>query len=578
MTHDKMTHDMPMVIRDYNDAELLQCLQVIKNEGNNEKVMQMCVIDNGCYRYNGTALMLALNLNKSMEAVFKLIEIGGKELVMMMDRNYGETALHYACGHKNMSVDIVTKLVEIGGQELIMMKDNYGRTALQYACGNRNVSLKIVSKLIEEGGLELLMVKDNYGGTALHKAYGNRNIKTDVVSKLIEKGGSRLVMVKAKYGKTALHYVCSNRNISNDAVSKLIEEGGAELLMARDNYGKTALHDACRYGNGWNEVITKLLQVGGLKLVMVRDNYGKTALHDACRYGIVSIDVITKLVEVGRQELLMVKDSYGFTVLHTACKNPNVYSTGIVSKLIEVGGPELLTVKDKNGNIALHHAYFYNGFAYYFYQNKFLNPDFNDKFASLVKESILANIGGEFGLGGLFNVAGQKVQQKIYEKWDKILPILNSTFETLEDQQKPPILHAAILAKAPLNVIRSIINQFKYSVSKVDSLSRYPIEVAFVKGRDWTEGLQEVVKATSALQLRQSRIMYSAAQYGYEWGKYYMKELVEENVGEIMNGYHSLTGLRLFMIAAMGDCCDLGVIYGMMKMGPEMNVIAEEED
>ena len=50
-----------------------------------------------------------------------------------------------------------------------------------------------------------------------------------------------------------------------------------------------------------------------------------------------------------------------------------------------------------------------------------------------------------------------------------------------------------------------------------------------------------------------------------------MKELAEANVYEIANGYDGLTGLRLFMIAAMDNRHDLSAIYGMMKMSPEIN-------
>ena len=39
-----------------------------------------------------------------------------------------------------------------------------------------------------------------------------------------------------------------------------------------------------------------------------------------------------------------------------------------------------------------------------------------------------------------------------------------------------------------------------------------------------------------------------------------------------MGIHDTLTGLFLFMIASMGDCHDLGVIYGMIKMGPEISV------
>ena len=57
-----------------------------------------------------------------------------------------------------------------------------------------------------------------------------------------------------------------------------------------------------------------------------------------------------------------------------------------------------------------------------------------------------------------------------------------------------------------------------------------------------------------------------------------MKQLAEANVDEIVNGHDALTGLQLFMIAAMGDYYDLSAIYGMMKMKPEMNVRSKREE
>ena len=245
-------------------------------------------------------------------------------------------------------------------------------------------------------------------------------------------------------------------------------------------------------------------------------------------------------------------------------------SVDIVSKLIEVGGPELLLIKDKDGDITLHNAYFYNEWSF------IPNPG---KFGLLVTESILANIGGEFGIGGLFNIARQEVQNRILKKWKELSPTLKSKFETLQEEHQPPILHAAILAKAPLYVIQEILNKFQYSILKVDSLGRYPISIALEEGLQWGEGLQDIVKTTSRMAQSQqpTKIMHSTAQYGLKW-RHCMKELAEANVDEIVNGYDNLTGLRLFMLAAMGDFHDLSSIYGMMKMGPEINVRKERQD
>ena len=61
-----------------------------------------------------------------------------------------------------------------------------------------------------------------------------------------------------------------------------------------------------------------------------------------------------------------------------------------------------------------------------------------DSFILLVrKEYILANIGGEFGMDGQFNVATQQVQDEIYKQWDSVYPALDSLVVRLlqEEQQ-----------------------------------------------------------------------------------------------------------------------------------------------
>ena len=131
--------------------------------------------------------------------------------------------------------------------------------------------------------------------------------------------------------------------------------------------------------------------------------------------------------------------------------------------------------------------------------------------------------------------------------------------ESLQEQkQQPPILHAAILTKAPLHVIQSIIKEFEYSVVKRDSLNRMPIEVALLEENLCWTTLHEVIQATSVAQ-QHSSLTYTAAQYGLKWEydkeKHGMNKLtceIAKNVTEVIDSYDSLTGLHLFMIAAIG--------------------------
>ena len=79
----------------------------------------------------------------------------------MTDRYQLSTALHdCVCKNENISLGIVSKLLDVGGRELVMNEEYDGCTALHSACKNKNLSVEVVSKLLKVGGRELLVVTD----------------------------------------------------------------------------------------------------------------------------------------------------------------------------------------------------------------------------------------------------------------------------------------------------------------------------------------------------------------------------------------------------------------------------------
>ena len=68
---------------------------------------------------------------------------------------------------------------------------------------------------------------------------------------------------------------------------------------------------------------------------------------------------------------------------------------------------------------------------------------------------------------------------------------------------------------------------------------------------------------------RQGSFLRIAIKYGIPWN--IIEAFVQSNSDDVINGYGGLTGLRLFMLAAMQDGgwrSDLSSIYGLMKMSP----------
>ena len=81
------------------------------------------------------------------------------------------------------------------------------------------------------------------------------------------------------------------------------------------------------------------------------------------------------------------------------------------------------------------------------------------------------------------------------------------------------------------------------------------------------QAVNSAIEATAISQ--QCSCIHIATKYGLRWS-IHTKELAESNVDEVVNRCDDLTGLRLFMVAAMknGGFCDLSSIYGLMRMSP----------
>ena len=551
-----------------NDDEILQYLQEeIQMKGRQNELL----LQKGVYRLVSedkfvkcNILHLSLKQGRSKAVLFKLIEIGGRELVMQKDGN-GNSALQIV--FKNDSYvqvpnEVVSKLIEIGGRELVMMRDDIGDTALHSACTMRKgVPIQVLSKLLEIGGPEIVMVRDDDGDTALHYACVSQ-ASIEVISKIIDIGGFDLVMAKNKCGNTALHYTCTTL-FSAEVVFKLIEAGGEDLVVEKDKNEYTALHKVFIHNDGNHDangtistkVVSKLVEIGGRNYVIEKNYHGDTALHLACRHNF-STALVSKLIDIGGQELVLETNHFGNTPLHDACKNqPSNFD--VISQLIEIGGRAIVREKNNNGLHALHYFYTHQDDEYHI-------TTFDEDFLLIVREGITAQIGGEFGIGGLFNVVqNDDVQREIYEKWQNFAPSLEIVMKTLHPP--PPLLHAALIAGAPQHIILDITNRFNCVLIK-DSMNRYPIDLAVAQGFEWNKGMQELLEATAAAQKRSS--VFTAAHHGLKWINH-MDEEVELHLSELEDRVDDLTGLRLFMLAAMGNASDLSSVYGIMKRSPE---------
>ena len=359
---------------------------------------------------------------------------------------------------------------------------------------------------------------------------------------------------------TSLHLALALQK-SNQVIMKLIDMGGKELVMEKNNHQMTALHYVC-YNSG------------SKSFTMRRSRRRRSSNdNDKNNHNISTMDVLTKMLDIGGKDLVMEKNNHQWTALHYACYSNA--SIEIISKLIEIGGQDLVKATSFRNCTALHFILF-NPDGYDRRRGEHSDESSNDSsnkdlvVAEMLKQSILAQIGGRFGFGGLFQYLPTCDQDQIYDRWDDFTPSLERAIKSLEEEQRqkqPPILHAAITARAPKCIIKDIINRFDCVLTKDSQNNLLPIEVAIQHKFEWSKGMKEVVEATA---LRQKRLpIHVAARYGLQWDNH-MEELIGQSIDIVVYGHDDLTGLHLFMLAAAGDGSDLNAIFRMLTLNPDL--------
>jgi len=146
----------------------------------------------------------------------------------------------------------------------------------------------------------------------------------------------------------------------------------------------------------------------------------------------------------------------------------------------------------------------------------------------------------------------------VYEDWETTAaPALSRVISSMEYIDYPPLLQAAIIAKAPRNIIANIINRFDCIMIR-DNVGNLPINVAVEQRLGWEVG------------------MNSAAYYGLQWTNQ-MQELVETEITEGNTDQFASTSVsasetelqNIIIIATMGIHSDLDTIYNLLKMSPD---------
>jgi hypothetical protein len=385
-----------------------------------------------------TTLLYALKQGKSTNICLKLIELGGRALVLKKDQTFKQNALHYALNREE----------------------------------GEGIQVEVIMKLIEVGGKDVVSATDFSGSTPLHliSSYAHGRVPIQIIEKMINVGGKSLLFMHNLAGATALHMACAIMSRSTfEIVEVLLKHGGNKLLFAIDANTFTALHIACQQGDISCQVLESLLAIGGKQLALTRTRIGDNALHFAVNMS-VSPCAISALIDVGGADLLMLGDLAGRTALH------KTYFP-FLSHLDDYDeGEEDLPIETR----------FEDG-IFELLIRKGLELQAGGEFS----------LGGLFS-----GDENHEINEKVFDLWYDALSVLEDALIGHYGEKLPPILHTLIIHKAYENFIDEGTFWFEGSILSKDSLGRYPIEVAVQCHLSWGGGMASIAYSMATAQER----------------------------------------------------------------------------
>eukprot|EP00551_Chaetoceros_affinis_P007294 CAMPEP_0203674270 /NCGR_PEP_ID=MMETSP0090-20130426/15548_1 /ASSEMBLY_ACC=CAM_ASM_001088 /TAXON_ID=426623 /ORGANISM="Chaetoceros affinis, Strain CCMP159" /LENGTH=288 /DNA_ID=CAMNT_0050540103 /DNA_START=37 /DNA_END=900 /DNA_ORIENTATION=- len=208
-----------------------------------------------------------------------------------------------------------------------------------------------------------------------------------------------------------------------------------------------------------------------------RDKYKGSPLQCAI-YRKAPVYIIVLIVDICGDDILMETNQDGNNLLHHAAIAGS--SDEVLTLIMRVGGQKVITEHDNRGRLPIHYSV-----------DRFGKP--NERvFRCFVKEGISQEIGGPYGMAGIFVKDKQNHSAFDFLKLRLSLDDLVRTIKTNFYGQ--PFLHAAI-GNVSREEIRLIVRCLRWSVSTYDRYGRLPIHFAAERGLTWENGMDLIVEA-----------------------------------------------------------------------------------
>ncbi len=177
-----------------------------------------------------------------LKVIFKLIEAGGKELLLaedMWDRNaFFLTCEKYKCDAG--AAAIVLKMLEVGGRDVVFAKSDFDsqpynalHTLVRFLPTSSRID-EIIREVLRIGGRKVTLEKSASDDTALHIAVKKCGVPSSVIDQLIDVGGKKLLLERNRWGHLAIHCLIKNGGLDDQTFlqEQVEEEQVIDLLCA----------------------------------------------------------------------------------------------------------------------------------------------------------------------------------------------------------------------------------------------------------------------------------------------------------------------------------------------------------
>lgn len=330
------------------------------------------------------------NLTRMHEALAFLNDknrsLKDKRLAVMMQNSHGVTALFWAV-RRNADPALIERMVEIGGKELVLLYNTYHENVLHNAalCGK---PFHIVKTILDAGKMGVLLKQDLLGNTPLHYACA-WGVSDEAVIYMAQFGGKQILMTKNKKdqvptsNKRSLQKILSDiggeeyddqvirqqdhemsffdllkLNLTDKLEMKLDVKGIQRELYVTEDNGLNCLmvaiwfigNSSSLFRTSLSSVIHKMVKVGGKKLVSQQNKTGSNSVHYAAFNG-APLEIIMLLVGTAGNEILQVKNEWGSTPLHDACVRQAPVE--VIDYMVKNGGTKVLKERNRDNKMPL---------------------------------------------------------------------------------------------------------------------------------------------------------------------------------------------------------------------------------